>query len=146
MNKYCDTCIHKNVCGLEGANDESIVFCSDWIEGGKMMDINKIHDAMKVLKDECKKYKACKDCIFYDSQDECSPCYLDRDPSSWEEDKIVENNCTTVKAEDEDEWYQEVLRCTSCERLFMLDERDEGIVGCYCPYCGKKIVRKEENA
>lgn len=61
------------------------------------------------------------------------------------EEKIVENNCTTVHREDEEEWYQEVLRCTSCERLFMLDEFKEGIIGCYCPYCGKKIVNYKED-
>lgn len=107
------------------------------------MNINKIHDAMKVLKEECKKYKECDDCIFYDTHYDTS-CYLNMQPSDWKEDEIVENNCTTVKTDDIDEWYQEVLRCTSCDRLFMLDERDEGIVGCHCPYCGKKIVKKEE--
>lgn len=110
------------------------------------MDINKIHESMKVLKDECKKYKECKDCIFYDVQNESTRCYLEREPAKWEEDTIIENNCTTAYCDDVDEWYQEVLRCTSCERLFMLDERKEGIVGCYCPYCGKKIINyKDKN-
>lgn len=109
------------------------------------MDINKIHESMKVLKDECEKYKECKDCIFYDTQNENSACYLENAPGSWEVDKIVENNCTTVYRDDIDEWYQEVLRCTSCERLFMLDERDKGIIGCHCPYCGKKIVNYKED-
>ena len=108
------------------------------------MDINKIHDAMKVLKDECKKYKACSDCTFYNPQNDSHSCYLEKAPDGWNEDDIIENNCTTAKVDDVDEWYQEVLRCTSCDRLFMLDERDEGIIGCYCPYCGKKIVNKED--
>ena len=109
------------------------------------MDINKIRDAMKVLKEECKKYSSCNDCIFYVPSNDIR-CYLLKEPASWEVDKIVENNCTTVKVDDIDEWYQEVLRCTSCERLFMLDERDEGIVGCHCPYCGKKIVNYKEES
>ena len=109
------------------------------------MDIDKIHEAMKVLKDECKKYKECKDCIFFGIENtEGSQCYLEAAPNHWEEDKIVENNCTTVYRDDIDEWYQEVLRCTSCDRLFMLDERNEGIIGCHCPYCGKKIINYKE--
>ena len=109
------------------------------------MDINKIRESMKVLKDECKKYKKCSDCIFYDAQNESTSCHLEKVPADWEEDKIVENNCTTVYQDDIDEWYQEVLRCTSCDRLFMLDERNEGIIGCHCPYCGKKIVNYKED-
>lgn len=52
---------------------------------------------------------------------------------------------TVVKVDNVDEWFQEVLRCTSCDRSFMLDGCEEGIIGCYCPYCGKKIVKKEED-
>ena len=32
---YCDTCLHKNVCGLEGAGDKAMTFCADkmgWIQ------------------------------------------------------------------------------------------------------------------
>lgn len=45
-----------------------------------MKDINKIRDAMKVLKEECKKYKQCEDCIFYDNQYEPTKCYLGNEP------------------------------------------------------------------
>jgi DNA-directed RNA polymerase subunit RPC12/RpoP len=107
------------------------------------MDINKIRESMKILKDECKKYKKCEDCTLNDPQNK-SCILLEKEPDKWDEEKIVENNCTTFKVDDIDEWYQEVLRCTSCNRVFMIDERDEGIIGCYCPYCGKKIVNKEE--
>lgn len=29
---YCDTCIHKEVCGLEDNNDASMTYCSDRVE------------------------------------------------------------------------------------------------------------------
>lgn len=29
---YCDTCVHCDVCGVEGANDEAIVYCADRME------------------------------------------------------------------------------------------------------------------
>lgn len=30
--RYCDNCLHKNVCGLEGANDEAMTYCADKLE------------------------------------------------------------------------------------------------------------------
>lgn len=108
------------------------------------MDINKIHDAMKVLKDECKRYTACKDCVFYDTKNKNS-CYLEKVPDTWKEDEIFENNCTTVTV-NTDEWYCGlVMKCDNCDEEFMLG-------GCYrdhiiekvCPHCGKKIVNYRE--
>lgn len=110
------------------------------------MDINKLHDAMKVLKDECNKYKLCSDCVFYDTNPDGTPCYLEKAPSSWKEDEIVENNCTTAHFDDVDEWYTSVIRCDNCNEVFMLggivDENH--VVGKFCPHCGKKIVNYKE--
>lgn len=112
------------------------------------MDINKIHDAMKVLKDECKKYKECKDCVFYDTQNESTSCCLENTPASWEEDKIVENNCTTAHCDDIDEWYTDVIRCDNCDEVFMLSglTDEDHVIGKFCPHCGKKIInyKKED--
>lgn len=112
------------------------------------MDINKIHEAMKVLKDECKKYKECKDCVFYDKQNESTSCHLEKEPASWEEDKIIENNCTTAHCDYIDEWFTDVIRCDNCDDAFMLSglTDKDSIIGKFCPYCGKKIVnyRKED--
>lgn len=30
--RYCDDCLHRNVCGLEGANEESMTYCADKME------------------------------------------------------------------------------------------------------------------
>ena len=111
------------------------------------MDINKIHDAMKVLKEECKKYKECKDCSFYDIAGGSFKCYLEREPARWEEDKIVENNCTTIHNSCVVKWDGPALRCDDCNEMFMLSALDrEHIIGKFCPHCGKKIVNyKEEN-
>lgn len=111
------------------------------------MDIDKIHDAMKVLKDECKKYKKCEDCIFNDPQNK-SCVLLETDPVRWDEEKIVENNCTTAHIEDLDEWFVPVLRCDNCDEAFMLGGLGldkEHIVGKFCPHCGKKIVNYKED-
>lgn len=109
------------------------------------MDINKIHDAMKVLKEECKKYAHCSDCVFFDNQNDPSKCHLEGEPARWEEDKIVENNCTTACRDDIDEWYGSVLRCGNCDEVFMLSGLDrEQIIGKFCPHCGKKIVNYKE--
>ena len=109
------------------------------------MDINKIRDAMKVLKEECKKYKACEDCIFYETQTENFHCYLTKEPGSWEEDKILENDCTTAKVDDD--WrYGLVMECDNCNGAFMLSGCDkEHIVGKFCPHCGKKIINYKED-
>lgn len=111
------------------------------------MDINKIHDAMKVLKEECKKYKQCEDCIFFNNQNDAyTRCYLGNEPDRWEEDKIVENNCTTVTL-DADEWYGLVLKCDNCDEEFMLGGFDrEHIVDKFCPHCGKKIINYKEES
>lgn len=114
------------------------------------MDINKIHESMKILKEECKKYKECKDCIFWGIENtEGSQCYLEAAPNHWEEDKIIENNCTTAHRDDVDEWYTDVIRCDNCDEVFMLSGlTDENhIIGKFCPHCGKKIVsyKKEED-
>ena len=110
------------------------------------MDINKIHDAMKVLKEECKKYAHCSDCIFFDNQNDPFKCHLDGEPARWEEDKIVENNCTTVTL-DADEWYGLVLKCDNCDEEFMLGGFDrEHIVDKFCPHCGKKIINYKEES
>ena len=29
---YCDTCIHHDVCGVEGVDDEAMTYCADRIE------------------------------------------------------------------------------------------------------------------
>ena len=29
---YCDTCLHKEVCGLEGNNEPAIQYCADRLE------------------------------------------------------------------------------------------------------------------
>ena len=113
------------------------------------MDINKIHDAMKVLKDECNKYSSCKDCIFHVPSNDIE-CHLLKEPASWEEDKIVENNCTTAHRDDIDEWYTSVIRCDNCDEVFMLSGliEEDYVIGKFCPHCGKKIVNykeKEEN-
>ena len=106
------------------------------------MDINKIRDAMKILKEECNKYSSCNDCIFHEND---IACYLTKEPASWEEDKIVENNCTTTYCDDIDEWYGPVIRCDNCDEAFMLGGSDrEHIVGKFCPHCGKKIVNYKE--
>ena len=68
------------------------------------MDINKIREAMKVLKDECKKYKKCEDCALNDTKNN-SCVLLETDPERWDEEKIIENNCTTAHRDDIDEWY-----------------------------------------
>lgn len=109
------------------------------------MDINKIHDAMKVLKDECKKYKECKDCTFYNNSDGPT-CYLEKEPASWDEEKIIENNCTTAHRDCIDEWLDPVFRCDDCDGTFMLGGLNsrEHIVGKFCPHCGKKIVNYKE--
>lgn len=112
-----------------------------------MTDINKIHDAMKVLKEECNKYKQCEDCIFFDNQSEHTHCHLGNEPDRWKEDKIVENNCATAHLEDVDEWYGPVLRCDNCDGDFMLGDFDrERIVGAFCPHCGKKIINYKEES
>lgn len=111
-----------------------------------MKDINKIRDAMKVLKEECKMCKACQDCIFYEDKTENFHCYLTKEPASWEEDEIVENNCTTVTL-DADEWYGLVLKCDNCDEEFMLGGFDrEHIVDKFCPHCGKKIINYKEES
>lgn len=110
------------------------------------MGVNEIHDAMKVLKEECKKYTHCSDCIFFDNQSEPTKCHLEKDPADWEEDKIVENNCTTVTM-DADWRYGLVLRCDNCDGDFMLGGFDkEHIVEKFCPHCGKKIVNYKEES
>lgn len=111
------------------------------------MDINKIHESMKVLKEECKKYKECKDCIFYDNASDTIACYLDRDPASWKEDEIIENNCTTAHQDGLDEWFDRVIRCDDCEGTFMLSgltDKDT-VIGKFCPHCGKKIIDYKED-
>ena len=109
------------------------------------MDINKIRDAMKVLKEECKKYKACEDCIFYETQTENFHCYLTKEPGSWEEDKILENDYTTAKV-DADWRYGLAMECDNCNGAFMLSGCDkEHIVGKFCPHCGKKIINYKED-
>ena len=109
------------------------------------MDINKIHDAMKVLKDECKKYKACSDCTFYDPQNDNHSCYLEKAPDGWNEDEIIENNCTTAYRDDTDEWYGPIIRCNNCDTAFMLDIVDrEHVIEKFCPGCGKKIVNYKD--
>lgn len=30
--RYCDDCLHKNVCGLEGTNEEAMTYCADKLE------------------------------------------------------------------------------------------------------------------
>lgn len=111
------------------------------------MDINKIHESMKVLKEECKKYKECKDCIFFNNSENESACYLDREPDKWEEDKIVENNYTTAHCDDIDEWYTHVIRCDNCNEVFMLGglTDENNVIGKFCPHCGKKIVNYKED-
>lgn len=112
------------------------------------MDINKIRESMKVLKDECKKYKECKDCAFYNNSDGPT-CYLEKEPASWDEEKIIENNCTTVHRDDVQIWSGPVLKCDSCGKLFMLADialKEDRIIGTFCPYCGKKIVNYKEES
>lgn len=114
------------------------------------MDINKIRESMKVLKNECKKYKECKDCIFYDAQNESTACHLEKEPASWEEDKIVENNCTTAHRDDTDECGgpRPVLRCDDCDGAFIMlggVSDINHIIGSFCPRCGKKIIDYKEN-
>ena len=53
-----------------------------------MTDINKIHDAMKVLKEECNMHKECRDCIFCTTQNK-SCMLLEKEPDKWEEDEVV---------------------------------------------------------
>lgn len=109
------------------------------------MDINKIRDAMKVLKEKCKMNKACQDCIFYEDKTENFHCYLTKEPASWEEDEIVENNCTCVQRDDIDKWCEPVLRCKDCDAVFMLRPGNRNnVVGKFCPHCGKKIVNYKE--
>lgn len=31
MNNYCDDCLHKEVCGCEGAFDEALTYCKDFL-------------------------------------------------------------------------------------------------------------------
>ena len=110
------------------------------------MDINKIRESMKVLKDECKKYKKCEDCTLNDPQNK-SCVLLEKEPDKWEEDKIVENNCTTVHRDIFDEWYGPVFRCDDCDRAFVLSHSDleaANIIGKFCPHCGKKIIDYKE--
>lgn len=110
-----------------------------------MLDIIKIREAMKVLKDECKKYKECKDCIFYNPKNESTACYLELAPDKWEEDKIVENNCTIIHRSCVVKWDGPALRCDNCNEMFMLSALDrEHIIGKFCPHCGKKIVNYKE--
>ena len=106
------------------------------------MDIDKIHDAMKVLKEECKKYKQCSDCIFHDTRNENTACYLEKAPDGWNEDEIIENNCTTAHYDDTDEWWTDVIRCDNCDNVFMLggSTGKDHVIGKFCPHCGKKIV------
>lgn len=112
-----------------------------------MMDINKIHDAMKVLKEECKMNKACQDCVFYEDKTENFHCYLTKEPASWEEDEILENNCTVAHLEGIDEWLDPVFRCDNCDGTFMLGGlHSKHIVGKFCPHCGKKIVNYKEES
>lgn len=109
------------------------------------MDINKIRDAMKVLKEECEKYRQCEDCIFFDNQNEYTHCYLGNEPDRWEEDKIAENNCTCVQRDDIDKWCEPVLRCKDCDAVFMLRPGNRNnVVGKFCPHCGKKIISYKE--
>ena len=109
------------------------------------MDISKIREAMIVLKEECKKYKDCKDCTFYDAQNEHTACYLALEPASWNEEKIVASNCTTAHRDDTDEWYGPVFVCDNCDEVFMLGGLDSGhVIGKFCPHCGKKIVNYKE--
>lgn len=112
------------------------------------MDINKICESMKVLKDECNKYKKCEDCIFNNPKDG-SCVLLEKDPCRWEEDKIIENNCTTAHYDYTDEWLTDVIRCDDCDEVFMLSGGlidEKYVVGKFCPYCGKKIInyKKED--
>lgn len=110
------------------------------------MDINEIHDAMKVLKEECKKYAHCEECIFFDNQNDPSKCHLEKEPDHWEEDKIVENNRTTAHRDCIDEWFDPVFRCDNCDGTFMLGGLHSGhIIGKFCPHCGKKIINYKED-
>lgn len=111
------------------------------------MDIGKIREAMKVLKDECKKYKKCEDCTFNNPKNN-SCVLLETDPETWDEEKIIENNCTTAHRDDIDEWYGPVLRCDDCDEVFMLSGSVidiNHIIGKFCPHCGKKIVDYKED-
>lgn len=111
------------------------------------MDIDKIREAMKVLKDECKKYKKCEDCTFNNPQNK-SCILLETDPARWDEEKIVENNCTTAHRDDTVEWFTDVIRCDDCDEVFMLSglTDEKHVIGKFCPHCGKKIINynKEE--
>jgi len=109
------------------------------------MDINKIRESMKVLKDECKKYKKCEDCTLNDPQNK-SCVLLEKEPDKWEEDKIIKNHYTTVHYDGLEEWLDPVFRCDNCDGIFMLGgSHSEHIIGKFCPHCGKKIINYKED-
>ena len=54
---YCDDCLHKEVCGLEGVNEEALTYCADKMlkKTGHWIDItNKFGTVIAVRCSNCK--------------------------------------------------------------------------------------------
>lgn len=53
-----------------------------------MIDYEKLLDALKIIQDECAKYKVCTDCPFFVQSDDNNCGILSRSPDKWKLKKV----------------------------------------------------------
>lgn len=126
---YCDTCIHRDVCGVEGANDEATVYCADRIE--------PCEDAISrqaVL-------GLAKKGVLISNGNYKSVCKVINELPS------VNSQPKTGHWIEEDMFDGDVAyRCSECNELFWIESgtpKDNEFN--FCPKCGKRWVEPQES-
>lgn len=56
--------------------------------GRKMIDYEKLLDALKTIQDECAKHKVCTDCPFFVQSEDINCGILSRSPVNWKLNKV----------------------------------------------------------
>lgn len=73
---------------LEGY-DIPCVVVKKYKEGGrKMIDYEKLLDALQTIQNECAKYKCCTDCPFFVQSEDINCGILSRNPVNWKLNKV----------------------------------------------------------
>lgn len=62
---------------------------ADQYKGGrKMIDYEKLLDALQTIQNECAKYKCCTDCPFFVQSEDINCGILSRNPVNWKLNKV----------------------------------------------------------
>lgn len=56
--------------------------------GRKMIDYEKLLDALQTIQNECAKYKCCTDCPFFVQSEDINCGILSRNPVNWKLNKV----------------------------------------------------------